>query len=109
MQISELQNKVHSLAKAKGWWDNPNPNFPEKLALVHAELSEALEDYRNDLDINATTYNNGKPEGIPSELADVVIRVLDMCGYYGIDLEKIMIEKHQYNESRPFRHGGKKA
>lgn len=49
-----------------------------------------------------------KPEGIPSELADVVIRIFDMCGYYGIDLETAIIEKMMYNKTRPYKHGGKK-
>jgi len=49
-----------------------------------------------------------KPEGVPSELADIVIRVFDMCGYYGIDLYAAIKEKMAYNESRPYKHGGKK-
>jgi hypothetical protein len=49
-----------------------------------------------------------KPEGIPSELADIVIRVMDICGYYGIDLEAAITEKMEYNRNRPIRHGGKK-
>ncbi|WFR64178.1 hypothetical protein P9222_08390 [Paenibacillus amylolyticus] len=48
-----------------------------------------------------------KPCGIPSELADIVIRVLDVCGHYGIDLEKAIQEKMAYNATRPQRHGGK--
>jgi len=48
-----------------------------------------------------------KPEGIPSELADVVIRVMDICGYYGIDLEAAIKEKMDYNKTRPLMHGGK--
>lgn len=49
-----------------------------------------------------------KPEGIPSELADAVIRIFDMCGYYGIDLEKAIDEKMAYNKTRSYKHGGKK-
>lgn len=48
-----------------------------------------------------------KPEGIPSEMADIVIRVFDYCGYAGIDLEKAIAEKMEYNRTRPFKHGGK--
>ena len=50
-----------------------------------------------------------KPEGIPIELADVIIRVLDLCGRYGIDIEAAIREKHAYNLTREHRHGGKKA
>lgn len=51
---------------------------------------------------------DGKPEGIPSELADTVICIMDMCGYYGIDLEAMLVEKAEFNKSRSYRHGGKK-
>ena len=47
-------------------------------------------------------------EGVPSELADVVIRIMDICEYYGIDLEKVILEKHEYNKKREFKHGNKK-
>jgi NTP pyrophosphatase (non-canonical NTP hydrolase) len=46
--------------------------------------------------------------GVPSELADVIVRCLHFAGYHGIDIEAALIEKMIYNESRPYRHGGKK-
>lgn len=49
-----------------------------------------------------------KPEGVPSELADVLIRIGDMAYLYGIDLEKAVEEKMAYNKTRSFRHGGKR-
>lgn len=48
-----------------------------------------------------------KPCGIPSELADIIIRVLHFSGKHGIDIERAVAEKMAYNESRPFKHGGK--
>ena len=48
-----------------------------------------------------------KPEGIPAELADVILRILDMCGQYGIDISSALAEKHEYNKTRPYKHGGK--
>lgn len=49
-----------------------------------------------------------KPEGIAIELADAVIRILDYCGHVGIDIEKAIEIKHEYNKTRPYKHGGKK-
>lgn len=50
-----------------------------------------------------------KPEGIPTELADIIIRVLDVCAYLGIDIEDAIADKMNYNEHRPHRHGGKRS
>ena len=74
------------------------------------EEIEALEEYRNGH--GATEIGLGynvKTEGIPTELADVNIRVLDYCGYAGIDIDAAISQKHEYNKSRPYRHGGKKC
>ncbi len=93
--------EVHRLAKEKGWWDNERP-IPELLCLLHSEVSEALEAYRNNI-----------PEGekgcISEELADLVIRVWDMAEAFGIDIMEAVNKKHHFNLSRPYRHGGKKA
>lgn len=48
-----------------------------------------------------------KPEGIPAELADIIIRVLDICGANGIDIARALADKMAYNETRDYRHGGK--
>lgn len=107
MNIKELQKEIHENAVAHGWWEEER-NFGELIALVHSELSEALEEARKGKDYTYTYYSeNGKPEGIPSELADVIIRVLDMCGHYGIDMEAMLLEKHEFNKQRPYKHGKK--
>lgn len=105
-------------------------SFGESMALVHSEASEALEEHRKG---NFPTYtyfpaagahgptapsfsleeiwarNHGwKPEGIPSEVADIIIRALDIAGHYGIDIEQALKVKSAYNATRPYRHGGKK-
>lgn len=105
--IRELQKEIHDNALSHGWWDFQR-EFGTLIALCHSELSEALEEYRKGITINETYYTEkGSPEGVPSELADVVIRIMDMCEYYQIDLEKTLLEKHEYNKKRAFRHGNK--
>ena len=73
-------------------------------------LNRFLEEYRNGHGATEIYFSDsGKPEGIPTELADVIIRVLDYCGYAGIDIDAAISQKHEYNKSRPYRHGGKKC
>lgn len=108
MQINELVKEVGQNARDHGWWDGEERTFGELIALCHSELSEALQEYRDGKEPTKTYYTgNGKPEGIPSELADTVIRIMDMCDHYGIDLEAAILEKHEFNKTRPYKHGGK--
>lgn len=117
--IAAWQKEVHALARAKGWWDGKLtlegyltlPNIPEKLALIHSEISEALEVCRDsDRSLDEIWMSKKeKPEGFSIELADAVIRIMDLCHALGIDLEAAIDLKHAYNTTRPFRHGGKRA
>jgi len=114
MDLKQLIEDVHKNAVAHGWWENPRSEG-ELLMLVVSEISEAFEEIRDGHAITESYYsedpktpNNPKPEGVPSELADVIIRIMDISAYYGIDIEKAIIEKNNYNKCRPFRHGGKK-
>lgn len=78
-----------------------------KLALIHSEISEAVECVL--LGKEEMYFVDGKPEGAVVELIDGVIRSFDLAGRKGWDVEGVMRAKHSYNETRPYRHGGKRA
>lgn len=100
-------------AEEKGWVFGLN-DTPEKIALMHSELSEALEAYRRRegffWNIASTEVPEAmKPEGIAIELADCVIRIMHYLSTFGISLQEALELKMAYNLKRPYRHGDKKA
>src|SRR6266404_3841770 len=106
-RVVELQwwcKTIGDWAKRKGWHDRPVP-FPEFIALCHSELSEALEEDRN----NAGDFytKDGKPEGRAVEVVDCLIRILHHAEKEGWDLDKLLTIKMKYNENRDYRHKGK--
>lgn len=107
LTISELVRLAYGNAKLKGFHDysGGQPNINEKLMLIVSELSEAMEELRSGCSPNETRTNIGKPEGFPIELADAVIRIADLCGLLGIDLEHAIAIKHAFNTTRPRKHG----
>ena len=111
--LRDIQKAVWRTAEEHGWHKDDD-NIPVKLVMIHSEVSEALEEYRNtppESEVSDLYYNglSDKPEGFGVELADVVIRVLDLAEMLDIDLTGIILTKMKYNESRPYRHGGKRV
>ena len=96
--VNELCQLTYASNKKAGWWDAADNALvvPTKLALVHSELSEALEAHRKGLkDDKLPQY-----DGIAVELADALIRIFDLAGFLGIPLGTIMAEKEAFNAKR---------
>ena len=124
--IEAVVDEAYRNSKAKGFHDQgDDATFGDRIALMHSELSEALEEYRNGIPVGRVYFEGGpggspldweygitptseKPKGIPIELADVVIRIADFCGKHGIDLARAVKIKMAFNTTRPTRHGGKR-
>ena len=120
MTISEIVDRAHTTAVEHGFWQ-PEIEFGTAIALIHSELSEALEEMRvspcpdspmpliyytgDDRVAAAPMMGCQKPAGVAIELADAVILLADLCGHMGIDLESAIAVKMEYNEGRPFKHG----
>lgn len=109
MDLGELSALAEQTAVAHGFTD---ASIMEDLMLMVTELAEAAEDFRARKPVNEMTYvedarGNPKPCGIPSELADVVIRILHFSAKHKIDIRKAVSEKMAYNETREFKHGNK--
>jgi len=117
--INTLVTQVHDNARSKGFYESEK-NIGEMLALIHSEVSEALESDRSEVYTNANvkliaateddkTFKSLFMEYIKDtfedELADICIRVFDLAGYKGIDLENHILAKMRYNSMREHKHG----
>jgi len=130
-QIQELQAEIRKLCTEKGWREglpanprNPTEPFaqyvlPAYLDLAVSELTEVLEAYRDKVwtdtrctcdpgpELQHHPYCEQKPIGVGPELADALIRILDICDIWGIDIEYELKRVLAYGWTRPYKHGGR--
>lgn len=108
MTVNEFAQDVHKNAVAHGWYDAPI-TFPEVAVMIHAEISEAVEEWRSG---NPVIYGTCalSPENCKfSKICDAVMRIMDFLAFMGVDIEAVLVAKHEYNKGREYRHGGKRA
>lgn len=125
-----IQAAIYDTSYSHGWYEEPR-TFGDRMALIHSEVSEALEHFRGGDDMTRIKFSHmpsckqmghytyidnpraggcnctPKPDGIAVELADVIIRILDMAEAEGIPVLEAIEVKMRFNEGRPHRHGGK--
>lgn len=126
--MNQLAKEIAEISSSKGWHFTED-QIPEKLMLMVTELAEAMEEYRAHDFVPTFVYAfvtigedkvvkeaytpelhaGAKPEGLPIELADTIIRILHMCARFNIDIEAAVKLKVEYNKTRSFRHGDKRA
>jgi len=118
MTLNDWASEIHQNAVDHGWWESDR-EFAEVVALCHSELSEALEEDRNGRPLMYCTpcgenidpercidcNGVGKPEGKAVEMVDCMIRILDYLAHVGVDVEHVLRIKHEYNKTRPYKHG----
>lgn len=101
-QAQNYQRRLFDECRTAGWDLQLQNSFAEEIAHLHEELSEAFRAFRLHKDFAIRVDENGKPQGVPIELADVLIGLFYNAELHGFDLFAAVEQKHQYNLTRNY-------
>ena len=123
MNLTELSQQIHAGNVQRGFYDHP-ATFPDRCMLIVSEIAEAVEAHRNgkmavqgaarylietksEIDIRdfSQDFRCLIKDTVQDEIADAIIRLLDLSGYMGIDIDAHVHAKLAYNATRPRLHG----
>lgn len=104
MSIGQIQARIHQQNREMGWWDSPREDGT-LLMLVTSEIAEAMEGFRKDLMDDHLTHR----KMAEVELADAMIRIMDIAAFHGFDLASAIVEKVDYNRTRADHQPGARA
>ncbi|WMJ88073.1 hypothetical protein [Anaerocolumna sp. MB42-C2] len=97
LNIKDYVNEIGEQFIGLGYFDGRERDFFEMIALCHKDLSQTLEEFYNGYHPCYTYYReDSEPKGIPAELANVIIRIFEICYQYDIDIETLLLEKFEY-------------
>ena len=99
--IDDLADEIWQNNVAQGFWQKPL-EVGTRIALMHSELSEALEADRKG---NPPDKHLPEFDSITVELADTIIRILDFAGGYDLPIGEALVKKLEFNKTRPHKHG----